>query len=223
MWCHLQELVVTMQLPGVKSAAAVELDMDRQQLHVHVPGRYLLVLGPAQLHYSLLPDKGSAKFDKHKQQLTVTLAVDQPPQQQQQPAVTSAVAELVEQPKLQQESGGEEQRPEDQQRQQQVVAAEQTLEKAQVESRSAVDAVAVLTRRTSSDEAAGKTFSQAQWDAVHQTLDKQVQQQQHEQQQRQHLVGASKPGAKVAPPQPQPAYVKPRLLSRHLNALTDLD
>jgi hypothetical protein len=221
MCCHLQELVVTMQLPGVKSAAAVELDMGSQQLHVHVPGKYLLVLGPAQLRYSLLPDKGSAKFDKHKQQLTVTLAVDQPPpqQQQQQPAVTSAVAELVEQPKLQQESGGEEQR----QQQQQVVAAEQTLDKAQVERRSAVDAVAVLTRRTSSDEAAGKTFSQAQWDAVHQTLDKQVQQQQHEQQQRQHLVDASKPGAKVAPPQPQPAYVKPRLLSRQLNALTDLD
>jgi hypothetical protein len=214
-----------MQLPGVESAAALQLEIGSQELQVHVPGKYLLMLGPAQLRHSLLPDKGSAKFDKNKQQLTVTLAVDQPPQkqQQQQPAMTGAIAELVGQPKLQQESRAEEQKPEDQQQQQHAAAVQQTLDCAQAESGSAVDARAVLTRKPNSDQAAGKTLSQAQWDAVHQTLDKQVQQQQHEQQQRQQLVDASKTGAKVAPQQPQPAYMKPRLLSRQLNALTDLD
>jgi hypothetical protein len=226
MCCNLQELVVSLQLPGIESCAAVQLDVSSQELHVHVPGKYLLALGPAQLRYSLLPDKGSARFDKTKQQLKVTVAVDQPPQQQQ--SAKSAVAELVEHPELQQESCGEEQ-PEDQQ-QQQAVATGQAADDVQEESRTAesgtaVDATVVVTRKPSSDQAAGKTFSQAQWDEVHQTLDKQLQQEQQQQQQleQQHLAGGSKAGIKDAHQQPSPAFVKPRLLSRRLNALTDLD
>ncbi|KAF6266499.1 pre-RNA processing PIH1/Nop17-domain-containing protein [Scenedesmus sp. NREL 46B-D3] len=158
-----KELVVRMQLPGVDSSAAVQLDISSHELHVHVPAKYLLDLGPAQLRHTLLPDKGSARFDKTKQQLTVTLAVAPAPQQhQQQQAAPSAVAELVKQPELHQE-----QQLQEQQQEQTRTAAQAADELQAAESKSAVDATVVLTRKPGGDPAAGKTSSQAQWDEAH--------------------------------------------------------
>jgi hypothetical protein len=218
----------------VESPAALQLDNDAQELHVHVPGKYLLNLGPAQLRYSLLPDKGSAKFDKNKQQLAVTLAVAPPPapqrqvqqQQQQQQATLAADAHLVEaQAEVQQVQQLEvpQQEQKQQQQQQQQHTAQHGPDQAQVEkSIPAADATVVLTRQPAGDQAASKTTAQAQWDEVHQSLDKQQQRQQQQQQQQEHDDG-SKAAAKVAQQQAQRPLVKPRLLSRRLSALADLD
>uniref|UniRef100_A0A383W8J9 PIH1 domain-containing protein 1 n=1 Tax=Tetradesmus obliquus TaxID=3088 RepID=A0A383W8J9_TETOB len=224
-----QELVVRVQLPGVESSAAVELDIGSDKLHVHVPGKYLLDLGPAQLRHSLLPDKGSAKFIKAKQQLSVTLAVAPPPQQQQHRQETPAANEqLVEQPELQQKQLEEPQQEQEQgqehhqqQQQQQTRAAQHAPDTPQLEeSKPAADATVVLTRQPSSDQAASKTSLQSKWDEVHQNLDKQQQQQQ----QQQHPPDIiSKTGASGSQQQPQPPLVKPRLLSSRLSSLADLD
>jgi hypothetical protein len=217
----MQELVVRVQLPGVESAAAVQLDVVNQRLHVHVPGKHLLNLGPKQLRYSLLPDKVSAKFDKNKQMLSVTVAVAPPPppqrqpqpQQQQQEALSVADEHGVEQPELQQQEQQEGSQQEHTQQQDAEHTVEQPADDVQHEESKLADATAVLTRQAGSTLAASKTSAQAQWHHLHQTLDKQQQQQDF----------ASKTVVNHTQQQPQPLVVKPRLLSRRLSALADLD
>ncbi|KAJ3043657.1 Protein kintoun [Rhizophlyctis rosea] len=65
-------VVVKIELPGVSSAASVTLDTGDKTLDLHVPGKYKLHL---PLPFPVLHEKGTAKFDKTKQTLAVTLPV----------------------------------------------------------------------------------------------------------------------------------------------------
>ncbi|CAH1791376.1 unnamed protein product [Owenia fusiformis] len=68
------ELVITIQLPLLKSAAPVELDIFEKQLKLESkePAAYKLDL---PLSYPVDENNGSAKFDKSKRHLVVTLPV----------------------------------------------------------------------------------------------------------------------------------------------------
>ncbi|KAF8073010.1 Nop17l [Scenedesmus sp. PABB004] len=70
-----EALVVRVLLPGVASSAAVQLDAAADGVEVAVPGRFLLRLA---LRRAVLPQRGVAKFDSAKHQLTLTLPVVQP-------------------------------------------------------------------------------------------------------------------------------------------------
>lgn len=69
-------LVVRVSLPGVSSAAGVELDVGPLHINVSVPGRYKL---EASLPYRVNDSKGKAKFDKAKSSLEITLPTIPPP------------------------------------------------------------------------------------------------------------------------------------------------
>ncbi|XP_048582734.1 protein kintoun-like isoform X2 [Nematostella vectensis] len=72
-----KELVIRIDLPDLKSAGSVELDIFEKQLLLNneVPPYHLDITLP----YPIDENKGSAKFDKSKQQLVVTLLVLPPP------------------------------------------------------------------------------------------------------------------------------------------------
>lgn len=72
-WLDVQALVVRIALPGLKSAAGVVLDVSSSSLQVLVQGRYKL---QTDLPYAVEDEQGTAKFEKQKQQLVVTLPVD---------------------------------------------------------------------------------------------------------------------------------------------------
>lgn len=85
-------------LPGVRSAAAVALDVSSNAVALDVPGAYALRLA---LPHAVREAHASAAFNVSKQQLTLTLPVLQPapcaaseeevePQQQQQPSEGAA-------------------------------------------------------------------------------------------------------------------------------------
>lgn len=67
-----KELVVRVWLPGMSSAAGVDLQVDAGRLQLAVPGRYKL---EAVLPYPVDGARGAAKFDKAKQCLNVTVPV----------------------------------------------------------------------------------------------------------------------------------------------------
>ncbi|GIL55778.1 hypothetical protein Vafri_11307 [Volvox africanus] len=71
-----KELLVRVTLPGVASAAGVDLDVGERRLTLKVPGRYHL---DAPLPYGVEENKGKAKFDKASKQLEVSLPVVPPP------------------------------------------------------------------------------------------------------------------------------------------------
>jgi len=64
------------KLPGVSSAAGVELDVSALHLGLSVPGKYKL---EATLPYRVKDSEGKAKFDKAKSTLEVTLPTVAPP------------------------------------------------------------------------------------------------------------------------------------------------
>lgn len=79
-----KEIVVTIDLPLLKSAANIDLNVTDRKLALETQkSDYKLEL---QLSYPVDADKGDAKFNKAKKQLTVTLAV--------QPAKNHAVAHV---------------------------------------------------------------------------------------------------------------------------------
>ncbi|KAG7328084.1 hypothetical protein KOW79_008028 [Hemibagrus wyckioides] len=79
-----KEIVITIDLPLLKSAADVDLNVtDRKLALESQKSDYKLEL---QLSYPVDADKGDAKFNKAKKQLTITLAV--------QPAKNHAVAHV---------------------------------------------------------------------------------------------------------------------------------
>lgn len=67
------EIVLTVQLPGVASMAAVELDVSARHLRLQTTQdpRYMLSLGP--LVAEVAPDEARAKFSKKKQELVLRL------------------------------------------------------------------------------------------------------------------------------------------------------
>ncbi|GIL76715.1 hypothetical protein Vretifemale_6308 [Volvox reticuliferus] len=71
-----KELLVRVTLPGVSSAAGVDLDVGERRLTLKVPGKYHL---DAPLPYGVEESKGKAKFDKASKQLEVALPVVPPP------------------------------------------------------------------------------------------------------------------------------------------------
>jgi len=87
-------LVVRLQLPGVNSAAGVELDVGAHSLCVVVPGKYKL---DAPLPYPVKEEEGKAKFDKAKSSLEVVLPT-QPPALPPPAAAIASDIETDEQP-----------------------------------------------------------------------------------------------------------------------------
>ncbi|KND03343.1 uncharacterized protein SPPG_02386 [Spizellomyces punctatus DAOM BR117] len=69
-------LVVRIELPGVSTAAQVDLNTHLQSIDLVVPQKYKLNLPlPFPVHH----DHGTAKFDRTRQELVVTLPVVPPP------------------------------------------------------------------------------------------------------------------------------------------------
>lgn len=97
--CCLQALVLRVKLPGVASATAVQLDVSSKGLQLEVPGKYVLQV---QLQHSVKDQQGTAKFDKEKQQLTITLPVIQPDMTNHLTVQRQEDVELPETPALQQ-------------------------------------------------------------------------------------------------------------------------
>jgi PIH1 CS-like domain len=88
-----QKLVVRVSLPGVPSAAVVDLDVKSKQLSLCVAAKFKLDLS---LPFSVRSDNASAKFDKVKGELVVTMPVvpPRPPApaiRAQSPAISSGV------------------------------------------------------------------------------------------------------------------------------------
>lgn len=79
--CRVQALVIRIDLPGVSSAAAAQLDVAADTIRLEVPEKYALHL---RLKHRVNADQGAAKFNTAKQQLTLTLPVVKPPAVQQQ-------------------------------------------------------------------------------------------------------------------------------------------
>lgn len=77
----LQALIVRVDLPGVETAAVIQLDLTADSVCLEVESKYMLQL---PLKYSIKEEQASAKFDVRKHQMTLTLPVLQ--QQQQQAA-----------------------------------------------------------------------------------------------------------------------------------------
>lgn len=73
---HSQELVIRVTLPGVSSVSAVQLDVSRTDISVHVPGKFLLPGAP--LPFQVDSDRGRAKFDKAKAVLEVVVPLVPP-------------------------------------------------------------------------------------------------------------------------------------------------
>ena len=71
-----KEIVIKVNLPLLKSASSVDLDVFEQKLSLEsdTPAKYKLDI---DLPYPVFEDQGTAKFDKSKQQLIVTLPVQQ--------------------------------------------------------------------------------------------------------------------------------------------------
>lgn len=68
-----KQLIITIDLPGLESANDIELDYDSSSLDLYCPTPpYRLQL---TLPYKVKGDEGSAKFEKTKQRLVVTLSV----------------------------------------------------------------------------------------------------------------------------------------------------
>eukprot|EP00743_Colponemidia_sp_Colp-15_P001308 GILK01001432.1.p1 GENE.GILK01001432.1~~GILK01001432.1.p1 ORF type:complete len:395 (-),score=84.64 GILK01001432.1:167-1294(-) len=67
-----KELVVYVDMPQVKGIAEVNLDLSNQQFVLDVAGKYYLDIA---LPYPVNEEAGSAKWDKNKKQLTVTVPV----------------------------------------------------------------------------------------------------------------------------------------------------
>ncbi|GLI65377.1 hypothetical protein VaNZ11_008931 [Volvox africanus] len=95
-----KELLVRVTLPGVASAAGVDLDVGERRLTLKVPGQYHL---DAPLPYVVEENKGKAKFDKASKKLEITLPVVPPPPpppplvaaQRHPDAASTAVQELT--------------------------------------------------------------------------------------------------------------------------------
>ncbi|TYZ69460.1 hypothetical protein PybrP1_001882 [[Pythium] brassicae (nom. inval.)] len=71
-----KELVLTLELPTLASAAGVDLDVSAQTLKLSAKGFEPLSLA---LPFPVLEAKGSARFDKKARKLVVTLPVQPPP------------------------------------------------------------------------------------------------------------------------------------------------
>eukprot|EP00879_Flechtneria_rotunda_P004296 GHRR01004545.1.p1 GENE.GHRR01004545.1~~GHRR01004545.1.p1 ORF type:complete len:574 (+),score=212.43 GHRR01004545.1:586-2307(+) len=89
-----QALIIRVQLPGIASAAGVNLHTSSDRLHVEVPGKYILNL---PLKHMVLDDQGSARLDKGKQELTMTLPVAPQSKQQQAAAQREQLGQQVQQ------------------------------------------------------------------------------------------------------------------------------
>ena len=72
--------MVRIDLPGVESLAAIDVQLSSSQLDVRVIGSYRLQL---RLPYPVDDQAASARYLKARQQLEVVLPVEQPPQRPQ--------------------------------------------------------------------------------------------------------------------------------------------
>lgn len=73
---HPKELVLRVVLPGITSAAGVDLEVSRNQVTLGVPSKYKLT---ATLPYPVDSERGKAKFDKARNTLEVVMPVIVPP------------------------------------------------------------------------------------------------------------------------------------------------
>jgi len=71
-----QALVVRIELPGIESAGALDLDVSSTHVLCQAKGKYKLNL---TLPFEVLDDKAKAKFDKSKSNLELTLPCKRPP------------------------------------------------------------------------------------------------------------------------------------------------
>lgn len=90
---HPKELVIRVKLPGLTSAAPVDLDVGPENVALCVPGQYKLEV---TLRNKVDDAKGKAKFDKVKQQLELLLPVLPPPKPAALPQRTDAMVTEVE-------------------------------------------------------------------------------------------------------------------------------
>ncbi|KAJ3293892.1 Protein kintoun [Borealophlyctis nickersoniae] len=90
-------LVIRIELPGVSSAAPVDLDTSEKTLELKVSDKFNLNL---QLPFPVYHEKGTAKFDKTKQSLTVTLPVVPAPKFEMPESDAPFEAEEVKEPEI---------------------------------------------------------------------------------------------------------------------------
>lgn len=221
----LQAVVVKVDMPGVETAAGLHLHVGSDAVHLEAPGKYILDLTAVQLKHAVLPDKGSAKFDKHKQQLTLTLeVVPKERLEQQTPGASKTQGRLHQQHEQATPCGSASGSSCDVSSDTVCTAGPGDIDErpgSPSTSNTADDAHAFVRRI----KAASKTANQLRWEQLHSTLDRQafaeqqegavhphspqqvLQQGQQQQQQR---------------PEARAAVLKPRLLSGQIDA-ADLD
>lgn len=90
-----QELVLYVELPGVVSVADMVLDVGADRVRLAIPGRYH---AEQRLPYAVDPDASAARFDRRRQQLTVTMPLVQAGAQPRRHPVDSAPASSSDQP-----------------------------------------------------------------------------------------------------------------------------
>jgi hypothetical protein len=184
--------VVRVSLPGVCSAAGVELAVTAEAVRLEVPGKYLLQL---PLSHSVHESQGTAKFITAKQQLVLTLPVVQPAREQGAPA---------EQQQQHEEGAAPEPEPEEEQQppeEASAAPATDSVDNSQAPSGQAGDAV------QAEAAPASKTETQLRWEALHASSAAAS-------------VAAAKPSepAETARPCKQAALLQPRLSSRRVAA-----
>lgn len=86
------KLIVTVQLPLLKSAKPVDLNIFERKIHLQseAPAKYKL---ETSLPYAVDENEGSAKFDKSKKTLTITLHVL--PQEESEITIPTAVQQVI--------------------------------------------------------------------------------------------------------------------------------
>jgi hypothetical protein len=89
-----KELVCTLQLPLMKSGAGMQLDVSASRLLFSDALKPKLYFFELPLPYEVFEDKGSAKWDKEKCTLTVTMPVQPPPKPVAPPSRKFVVEEV---------------------------------------------------------------------------------------------------------------------------------
>eukprot|EP00163_Fabomonas_tropica_P004367 TRINITY_DN13847_c0_g1_i2.p1 TRINITY_DN13847_c0_g1~~TRINITY_DN13847_c0_g1_i2.p1 ORF type:complete len:380 (-),score=109.84 TRINITY_DN13847_c0_g1_i2:121-1260(-) len=81
------ELCITIELPQLENKKELDLEVNERHIHLECGQIYLLDI---RLAYQVDEDNGSAKYDKSKRTLTVTLPVVQPDEEEEEPEPATA-------------------------------------------------------------------------------------------------------------------------------------